>query len=214
MGVCDSANEGRREKNQNKRKPVELSETEVALLDCKNCRDKIKQYIRRLENRQQKTREKAKDLLRSKERERAKIYVRQSKLHGEQIKIADGQLEMINEQINQIQSTATMADCMKCLKQGNEVLKNLQKSINVEEWEKVRDDMDELKEKDREIADFLKENNIDEAQYDQDVNNELDKLLNEIQGGSNELQLPNVPKEEIKEDEEKNKIKVKQAVEA
>ena len=165
MGVCNS---------ETKRKPVTLNDTENAILQCKSCRDKIKQYIKRLEKRQNSCQEKAKELISSKERDRARIYLRQKKLHQEQIKISEGQLEMIENQIKEIENASNLQDCMSVLKKGNEVLKNLQNTIKIEEWEKVKDDMDELKEKDQEISNFFKEKGINEDEYDEQVNNELD----------------------------------------
>ena len=204
MGICGSGNE----RKVRQRKPVTLNETENAILQCKTCRDKIKQYIKKLEKRQKDCLEKAKNLLSSKERDRAKIYLRQKKLHQEQIKISEGQLEMVENQIQQIESTQNLQECMACLKQGNEVLKKLQSTIKIDEWEKVKDDLDELKEKDKEIGNYLKEYGIDEAEYDDQVNKEYDKLLKELEGGE-KIDLPSVPKEEIKEDNKVNEIKVK-----
>ena len=114
MGVCNS---DRKERKVRERKPVTLNETETAILQCKTCRDKIKQYIKKLEKRQKDCREKAKQLLLSKERDRAKIYLRQSKLHQEQIKISDGQLEMVENQIKQIESAQNLQECQAVLKQ-------------------------------------------------------------------------------------------------
>ena len=205
MGVCGAA-QGERKVKQ--KKTIQLNETENAILECKKCRDKIKQYIKRLSQKQLKSREKAKELVRSKQKDRAKVYLRMAKLHGEQIKVSEGQLEMVENQISQIESTQNLQKCMNCLKQGNEVLKNMQNTIKIEEWEKVKDDMDELKEKDKEISDYLKEYGIDEAQYDDEVNKELDKLLNEVQG-ENKIDLPSVPKNEIKNENTENKNKVK-----
>ena len=199
MGVCNS---------ETKRKPVTLNDTENAILQCKSCRDKIKQYIKRLEKRQNSCQEKAKELIRSKERDRARIYLRQKKLHQEQIKISEGQLEMIENQIKEIENASNLQDCMSVLKKGNEVLKNLQNTIKIEEWEKVKDDMDELKEKDQEISNFFKEKGINEDEYDEQVNNELDKLIKDIQGDA-KIDLPNVPKNKIEEDEKVEKIHVK-----
>ena len=204
MGVCNS---DRKERKVRERKPVTLNETETAILQCKTCRDKIKQYIKKLEKRQKDCREKAKQLLLSKERDRAKIYLRQSKLHQEQIKISDGQLEMVENQIKQIESAQNLQECQAVLKQGNEVLKNLQNTIKIEEWEKIKDDMDELKEKDQEISNYLKEYGINEAEYDDQVNSDLDKLIKEIEGG-NKIDLPNVPKDKITEDKNKEDKKV------
>ena len=203
MGVCGEAQSGRK---VNQKKTIQLNETENAILECKKCRDKIKQYIRRLSQKQLKSREKAKELVRSKQKDRAKVYLRMAKLHGEQIKVSEGQLEMVENQVSQIESTQNLQECMNCLKQGNEILKKMQNTIKIEEWEKVKDDMDELKEKDKEISDYLKEYGIDEAQYDEEVNNELDKLLNEVQG-ENKIDLPTVPKNEITENKNKNKVK-------
>ena len=208
MGICGKDNEERRVRE---RKPIQLNQTETTILECKQCRDKIKQYIKRLNQRETKCREKAKNLLRSKERDRAKIYVRQSKLHKEQIKVSEGQLEMVEKQISQIESAQNLQECMSVLKQGNEVLQKLQSTIKLDEWEKIKDDMDELKEKDQEISNFLKEYGVNESEYNEEVDKELDKLLKEVEG--NKIDLPNVPKEEIKEDKRKTeKIDVKKKV--
>ena len=204
---CESANEKRHQVHNNQQKKnITLTETEKAILECKACRDKISKYIRNLEQKQIKSREKAKELLRKKQKERAKLYLKQCKLFNEQSKVADGQLQMINEQIVNIESTSNMRECMDCLNQGKSVLKNLQKGVDIEHWENIRDDMEELKERDREIKDFFKERGIDEEEYEAECEDELNKLLKEMQG-DNEINLPEVPKNEIKED--KNPIKEK-----
>ena len=195
MGTCG---------DDKKRKEIPLNETEKAILECKTCRDKISKYIKRLSKKQTKSRDKAKELVRSKQKDRAKVYLRMAKLHEEQIKVSEGQLEKVQKQISQIESTQNLQECMNCLKQGNEVLKNMQNTIKIEEWEKVKDDMNELKEKDKEISDYFKQNGINEAHCDEEVNDELEKLLNEVQGG-NKIDLPSVPKEEISEDKDKVK---------
>ena len=232
MGICGDLGNNRKAKT----KQVTLSETEKALLECKQCRDKIKNYIKNLENREKKTKEKAKGLLRNKDKERAKFYLRQSKLFSKQIKVADGQLEMITNQITQLETTSTMAECMQCLKKGNEVLSDLHSKIKIEEWEKVKDDMDELKEKDKEIGDFLREYGINEAEYNEECNLELDKLMKEcgLQEESNKektnkneknnenvkneknekIDLPSVPKTAVKVNNGKKKVSSKKAVAA
>ena len=190
---------------------VRLTPEEKAIVDCKLCRDKINAYIRRLEVREKKSREKAKELLKDKQRDRAKFYLRQAKLHSAQIKTNEGQLEMVNNQIIQIESSKNLQECLKVLQNGKDVLKKMQDSIKIEEWEKVRDDMDELKEKDKEISNFLKEYGISEAEYDNEVNNDFDKLVAEIEGNKakEDIKLPEVPKEEITEDKNKKEVKEK-----
>ena len=208
---CESANEKRHQKVQTQQKNISLSDTERAILECKTCRDKISKYIRNLEQKESKSREKAKELLKKKQRDRAKLYLKQAKLFREQSKVADGQLQMINEQIMNIETTCTMRECMDCLNKGNTVLKNLQKEVNIEHWDNIRDDLDELKERDREISEFFKDKGIDEEEFEAECEDELNKLLYEIKG-NNEINLPEVPKTKINEDKiptNKNKVKKK-----
>ena len=209
---CESSNEKRHLRNQSEKKNVQitLTEPEKAILNCKSCRDKIKKYIKNLEKKEQKSREKAKDLLRKKQRERAKLYLRQSKLFSEQTKVAEGQLQMINEQIANIESTTNMAECAAVLKQGNSVLQNLQNEVNIEHWENIRDELDELKERDNEIKEFFKEKGMDEEEFDEQCEDELNKLMGEIQG--EKLNLPNAPKDSIRADNDNNALENKKKI--
>ena len=211
MGPCMSAKNKNSKEKDHSIQINNLPENEKIILQCKKCRDDIKSYIKKLERTSKSKREKAKELLKNKEKDRAKLYLKQSKFHTEQARIADNQLTMVEEQINRLESTTQMLEIQKVLEKGNDVLKKMQEEMNVEKWEKIKDDMDELKEKDKEISDYLKEYGINEVEYDDQVNSDLDKLIKEIEGG-NKIDLPNVPKEKITEDNNKDdnveKIKV------
>ena len=207
---CESANENRHLRNSN-RNQVQLSQTEKAILDCKSCRDKIKRYIKSLEQKSENSMTKVRELLQKKQRDRAKFYLKQSKLFSEQTKVADGQLEMINQQISNIESTTNMAECAAVLSNGNKVLKQLQNEVNIEHWENIRDDLEELKERDDEIKEFFKEKGIEQEELEEQCDEEINKLLEEIH--KEDIDLPQVPKEQIAEDSVKvsttNKIKIK-----
>ena len=211
---CESANENRHLRNSN-RNQVQLSQTEKAILDCKSCRDKIKRYIKSLEQKSENSMTKVRELLQKKQRDRAKFYLKQSKLFSEQTKVADGQLEMINQQISNIESTTNMNECAAVLSNGNKVLKQLQNEVNIEHWENIRDDLEELKERDDEIKEFFKEKGIEQEELDEQCDDEINKLLEEIHG--NDSDLPQVPKEKIPEDTvdvnaNKNKAKIKKKI--
>ena len=206
---CESANENRHLRNSN-RNQVQLSQTEKAILDCKSCRDKIKRYIKSLEQKSENSMTKVRELLQKKQRDRAKFYLKQSKLFSEQTKVADGQLEMINQQISNIESTTNMAECAAVLSNGNKVLKELQNEVNIEHWENLRDDLDELKERDDEIKEFFKEKGIEQEELDEQCDDEINKLLEEIHG--NDIDLPQVPKEKIPEDTVKESTKEKKHI--
>ena len=104
-------------------KTMEINQEERALLDCKLCRDKIKKYIKSLERNAVLKKQRAKEALKNKNKDRAKLNLRQAKMYEAQIKTADGQLEMIETQISQIETAQSQRDAMSVLKQGNEVLK-------------------------------------------------------------------------------------------
>ena len=211
---CESANEKRHLRNSS-HKNIQLSDTEKAILDCKSMRDKIKRYIKSLEQKEQNSMNKVRELLQKKQRDRAKFYLKQSKLFSEQTKIADGQLETINQQISNIETTANMNECAAVLNRGNTVLKQLQKEVSIEHWENIRDDLDELKERDDEIKEFFKEKGIEQEELDEQCDDEINKLLEEIHG--NDIDLPQVPKEKIPENTvdvnaNKNKAKIKKKI--
>ena len=186
--------------SKKKKKPI-LKTDEQAVLKCKLCRDNIKKYIKKLEKDAGLKKEKAKEALKAKNRDRAKLHLRMEKMFQEQIKTAYGQLEMVETQINQIESAQSQKDAMQVLQEGNAVLKKLQEEINVEKFQEIADDLDELKAQNDEITEFFKERGIDE---EESVNDELDKLIASVQSETGSA-LPSANKENLEEEQEKEK---------
>ena len=171
-----------------------INQEEKALLDCKMTRDKIKTYIKRLERNANLKKEKAKDALRAKNKDRAKYNLKLSKMYQEQIKTADAQLTMLEEQIANIEQATTQRDAMKVLEKGNEVLKNLQSECNIEKWEKISDDMQDIKDQQDEINQFFRDRNMNDV--DDDVEEEMTKLM-ESEKNDIENELPSANKNDI-----------------
>ena len=188
-------------------KTAEINNEERAILDCKICRDKIKKYIKSLQNNANLKKQKAKEALQNKNRDRAKLYMRQSKMCSEQIKVADGQLEMIETQINQIESAQNQRDVFNVLKQGNAALEKLQKEVNIEKLQKISDELEDLKEQNKEITAFFKERGIEENE--EELDDELSKLIDSVQKEEAKIDLPEANKEVIEEDNEGEKEKEK-----
>ena len=199
MSVCMCTN-----KNKNKSKNInELDQNEKVLLECKMCRDKIKNYIKKCETTALKKRQKAKELLKNKQKDRAKVYLNQSKFHLTQAKVGDGQLKLIEDQINELQKATQLNEIRKVLENGNKVLKQLQSEINIEKWQEIKEDMEGLKEQQDEIGEFLRNNNIDEGEYEKDVQEEFEKLQKDLE---NDLNLPEVPKNKVNVQKEKENV--------
>ena len=181
-----------------------INTEEKAILDCKLTRDKIKTYIKRLERNANLKKEKAKDALRAKNKDRAKYNLKLSKMYQEQIKSADAQLTKLEEQIANLEQATTQRDAMKVLEKGNEVLKNLQSECNIEKWEKISEDMQDIKDQQDEINQFFRDRNMDDV--DDDVEEEMNKLM-ESENNDIENELPSANKNEIYIEEEKNENK-------
>ena len=184
---------------------AKINQEEKALLDCKICRDKIKKYIKTLEKNSSLKKQKAKEALQNKNKDRARLYMRQSKMYQEQIKTAEGQLEMIETQINQIETAQNQRDVFNVLKQGNDILKKLQEEVNVEKIQEISDDLNELKEQNDEITQFFKDRGIEEN--DEELDDELNKLIDSAQKENSKIDLPQANKEKISENSDTNKEK-------
>ena len=115
-------------------------------------------------------------------------------MYQEQIKTADAQLTMLEEQISNIEQATTQRDAMKVLEKGNEVLKNLQSECNIEKWEKLSEDMQDMKDQQDEINQFFRDRNMDDV--DDDVEEEMNKLM-ESEKSDIENELPSANKNDI-----------------
>ena len=186
-----------------------INQEEKILLECKMTRDNIKSYIKRLERNEILKREKAKEALKLKNKDRAKYNLKLSKMYQEQIKTADSQLTMLEEQISNIEQATTQRDAMKVLEKGNEVLKNLQKECNIEKWEKISDDMNDLKEQQDEINQFFRDRSMDDV--DDDVEEEMNKLIESTKSDI-EQELPSANTNEIVVDDGNKNINNKEKI--
>lgn len=192
MGPCMSqSKENKQRINNIKSLPLD----EKAILDCKNIRDNIKKELKVMDQKKSTFREKAKLELKANNKSKAKLYLNRSKLLEKRYEVYTGQLTMIEDQITNIQSMKMQKDAINVLKQGNEVMKELNKEVNIQKWEDLRDDMNSLKQEQDEISSMLKNYGIDEVKYNEELDKDLEKL---IEAENPKLKLPDVPKEKAK----------------
>lgn len=189
-------------------KVSDLPVDEKALMDCKQTRDNIKKELKLLDSKKNNFREKAKSELKANNKTKAKLYLNRSKLLEKRYEVYNGQLTMIEEKINSIQTMKMQKDAITVLQQGNQVLKELNKEVSVKKWEEIKDDMDSMKQEQDEIAALIKGYGIDEVKYNEELDRDLDKL---IEAENPKLKLPDAPKgkveiaKESEEDEIDNK---------
>ena len=197
------------EQNPRQKKKLKLSKEEQALLDCKFCRDKIKNYIKSIENTISIKKNKALSSLKSKDKEKAKLYLKQCKFHQEKLKSTEGQLVLIEQQIAEITQATQMVEITKTLDKGNEIIKDLQNQVNIEKFQEVKDTLDELKQRDDEISNFFKEQGI-ESQINEDIDAQLAAFEEEFKKENQQslLQLPDPLKNEEPKEKESKKEKI------
>ena len=121
-----------------------------------------------------------KELVKKNKNERSKIYLKQFKLYEMEIENAETQNSIIEEQIHKIESNRILIECQNVLSNGNKILKEFQNKNNVANWERIKDDMFDLKAEQDEINDFLKSHNIDENEYNEDIEKEMPDMEKEF----------------------------------
>ena len=174
-GFCNGGTNKNNQKNS--KKVSELPADEKALIDCKQTRDKIKKELKGLDNKKITNREIAKKELKLGNKQKAKIYLNRSKLIEKRTEVYSGQLTMIEEQITSIQNLKMQKDAINVLQQGNEVLKKMNEEVNINKWEEVRENMDSLKQDQDEIADLIKGYGMDQNKFDEEIDEELNKMI-------------------------------------
>lgn len=131
----------------------------------------------------------------------AKRSLQKKKWIDDQIKTLDGAMMMLEEQKMMLDGTMSMGQVYDTLKEGSAAIKLAEENFNIEDLDKIRDQMEDQKAAFEEKNEFFKEyNNID--------NEELDDELDQIQSELEKEALPDV-KNKTKEIIIENKIEEK-----
>ena len=203
-------------KKKEKEKKPDLSKTEESILQAKMTRDNIKKYIKKVERTAKLKKDKAKEYLKKGDKDRAKIYLKMSKMYQQQIGTAEGQLKSIEEQVALIETTLNQKEIMDVLTQGNKVLAELHKEVNVERFEQIKEDMDEMQQTQDEINEFFQQHNTNLNELDEDIQKEMDSISESLQKEA-ESEFPEANKEKVnveKNEEVKEEENKKELVEA
>ncbi|GAA5881797.1 hypothetical protein JCM3774_001282 [Rhodotorula dairenensis] len=168
---------------------VKITPQDRSILDLKLQRDKLKQYQRRIEVVLAREREIAAESLKAGNKSRALIALRQKKYQETLLSQTDSQLETLQKLVQSIEFSLVEKDVLYGLKQGNEVLKQLNKEMDLATVEKLMDDTREGIAYQEEVSALLSSRMS--AQDEEDVLAELAALQAEqVQAG---VALPEAP---------------------
>jgi len=158
--------------------------------------------IQNLDLRQKNLQEEAKKKLKEGDKAGAKRLLVKKKKLFEQMKQTEGAISMMEEQKIMLESAAGTKDIIDTIKYTNSIVQEAMKELNVESLEDLKEEMEEAKAAQKEIADFF----TDYANEDMDeVEDELAQLeAEEAQKAKNIIPSAN---KGIIEKEPKNKVK-------
>jgi len=166
-----------------------------AILDLKIQRDKLKQYQKRIQVVLDREYEVARQQLAAGHKDRAVVALRRRKYQEVLLTKTDGQLENLEQLVSTIEFSLIEVSVLHGLKQGNEVLKEIHKELNVESVEKLLEETAEARAYQREIDDMLTNSlSLDEEEAVQAELKALQQETLRAQGDADTpLTLPDAP---------------------
>ncbi|KAF8641174.1 hypothetical protein AX17_000809 [Amanita inopinata Kibby_2008] len=164
-----------------------------AILDLKLQRDKLKQYQKKIQIILDREHAIAKAHLAAGQKDRAVIALRRRKYQQGLMLKTDAQLENLEQLVSTIEFSLVEVSVMHGLSQGNEVLREIQKEMSLEDVEKLLEETHEAQEYQKEISEMLSNTlTLDEEDAVQGELRELQaNILRETQ--TEGIQLPSVP---------------------
>ncbi|KAI0080282.1 hypothetical protein K474DRAFT_1615795 [Panus rudis PR-1116 ss-1] len=175
-----------------------ITKQDRAILDLKLQRDKVKQYQKKIQGVLEREHEIAKQHLAAGQKDRALFALRKRKYQESLLLKTDQQLENLEQLVSTIEFSLVEVSVLHGLQQGNEVLKEIHKELNVEKVEKLLEETAEAREYQREIEEMLA-NNLS-VEDEEAVQAELNALQREALGETEEaperpIELPSVPEQ-------------------
>jgi len=165
-----------------------------AILDLKLQRDNVRQYQKTIQGVLNREHEIAKQHLASGQKDRALFALRKRKYQESLLVKTDGQLENLEKLVSTIEFSLVEVSVLHGLQQGNDVLKEIHREMNVEAVEKLLEETAEAREYQREIDEML--SNTLTVEDEEAVQAELSQLQKEAEGErepEHPIHLPSPP---------------------
>ncbi|OJT10078.1 Charged multivesicular body protein 6 [Trametes pubescens] len=173
-----------------------ITKQDRAILDLKLQRDKVRQYQKKIQAVLDREHEIAKQQLAAGRKDRALMALRKRKYQESLLVKTDAQLENLEKLVSTIEFSLVEVSVLHGLQQGNEVLKEIHKELNIENVERIMEETAEAREYQREIDEMLAGSLS--LEDEEAVQAELQQLQLQTLEVSEErpIDLPSVPTEE------------------
>jgi charged multivesicular body protein 6 len=117
-----------------------VSSHDKAVLDLKIQRDRLKKYQKQIQVVLERETEVAKQLLKEGDKKRALLVLRRKKYQSQMLEKTEQQLMNLEEMCGSLEYAAVELQVLEGLKQGNEVLKQLNDQMKMEDVEKLMEE--------------------------------------------------------------------------
>jgi charged multivesicular body protein 6 len=171
-------------KSKSSQKETRIKEDDVAIAQLKVTRDKIKAYQKKLETNISVLSAGITDCIKSKKKDQALLLLRKKKYIEKNLSNTNGELLNIDYLVTNIENAQVQRKVFDALKEGNELLKQINKELTVEDVDKLMAETEEAIEYQNQIGLALSNQGVTE---DKDLLEEFDKLETQ------EYDLPKVP---------------------
>ncbi|KAF8807703.1 hypothetical protein BYT27DRAFT_7165730 [Phlegmacium glaucopus] len=165
-----------------------------AILDLKLQRDKLKQYQKKIQVILDREHTIAKDQIAAGQKDRALIALRRRKYQQSLLTKTDAQIENLEQLVSTIEFSLIEVSILHGLKQGNDILREIHKEMNVESVEKLLEETAEAREYQKEVGDMLSNHlSLDEEDAVQKELLELQQDIAAESKGPLDMELPSIP---------------------
>ncbi|EDV27916.1 uncharacterized protein TRIADDRAFT_52939 [Trichoplax adhaerens] len=194
-------------KSKPKEEKHQITEQDRAVLGLKQQRDKLQQYQKRIKISLEQERAFAKDLVKQKKVDKAKLLLKKKRYYESLLEKTDGQLDGLERMVNDVEFAKIQVQVVERLKQGNECLDRMHKMMSIEDVERIMDETQEAIEYQKQIDELLGNTLTDEdetavlAELEQITQQELQNLP-DVPAASlpatttEDVELPDVPTED------------------
>ena len=179
---------GKKKKNPAENKDKALQTIQNLDQQIKDLELKIDHYDKQA----QKLTNEAKAKLKAGDKAGAKKLLTKKKRFVEQIKQLEGAQNMMEEQRMMLETQDSMKTIFETVSSTNQTIKEIGKGVSVEEIEKAREEMKEIKDAQKDMGDFF-------AEYAEAGNEEVDEELDQLEAevAKEEVNLPDANKEKV-----------------
>lgn len=184
---CNASDNAEPETSKAKNKPnfqVDQDKIDQAVLDHKVVRDQLKIYQKQQERCQEIELEKARELAKKGQKDRAKMVLRQKKAREYYINNAEKMIQNVEVQINNVQTKQMEMAVLDNIKSATDILKHMNDLMPIEEVERIMDENQEQNDRLNEINDLLAQDMNPEMK--QFVDEDLDRMYEELETGEPE----------------------------